>query len=129
MHLRFNLRFKIWDFTIRQPSYCLMIFYNFLIWFTYFAKQKLKNAADKIIDFKKKRLWVMNTIYFKICKVTIRSVDIRYNFVPNEQSFEFFFSFLKFYLNWYIIKNKSVHTRQDHRKKIAIFWYVLSFLF
>ena len=21
MHLRFNLRFKIWDFTIRQPSY------------------------------------------------------------------------------------------------------------
>ena len=35
----------------------------------------------------------MNTIYFKICKVTIRSVDIRYNFVPNEQSFDFFFIF------------------------------------
>ena len=54
---------------------------------------KLKNVADKIIHFKKKRLWVMNTIYFKICKVTIRSVNIRYNFVPNEQSFDFFFIF------------------------------------
>ena len=71
----------------------LMISYNFFIQFTYFAKQKLKNVADKIIHFKKKRLWVMNTIYFKICKVTIRSVDIRYNFVPNEQSFDFFFHF------------------------------------
>ena len=71
----------------------------------------------------------MNTIYFKICKVTIRSVDIRYNFVPNEQSFDFFFSFLKFYLNWYIIKNKSVHTGQDHRKKLQFFDMYYHFCF
>ena len=28
MHLRFNLRFKILDFTIRQPTYCFIMTYG-----------------------------------------------------------------------------------------------------
>ena len=102
LHLRFNLRFEIWDFTIRQSSFCMYYKKKFVYrvaeakpWYkceyTFFYGQML--GIDRYVI-----LW-----YFLLtCKVSRKK--------PKPS---FFFKLRKKYCKWSSRRNYA-HRLQDH---------------